>query len=672
MRSRETRGPVERVALVRGLFLLLIVALAARASHLVIEQRGKERGLGQTGQILRLVPARGTIYDRELRELAVTVQSPSVYAIPSEMPDPHVAATALAPVLGRDPVTLEKRLRERRSYTFLNRWVSEETAEQIQKLDLAGVGIVREPQRAYPAGALAGRLLGFTDIDGKGVRGIEQQENSFLSGRNHAVQVVRDARGRFLGEPVRISDTAGGEIALTIDATLQADAEAALMEAVEKAGARGGTVISMVPQTGEILVLAEAPELDPNFFRHVQYKTTGSGAFLDAVEPGSTLKVFLAAGAIEAGTVRADEEIDCSGGEYPVPGKTIRDHRDYGVLNVASVLWHSSNVGAVKIAQGLGPQAHFDTLERFGFGSNTGSGFPFESSGLLRPWKNWQPLDHATIAFGQGISVTPIQLATATAALANDGEWIRPRLIAARRRSEDSWHPTPVERVRRVVSPTTARAVLKMMEGVVGPEGTGRRAGLRDVRVAGKTGTAQKFDSEAGTYSQDRYLAWFIGAVPAEDPRIVIVVVIDEPQGISHGGGDFAAPLFAQIAATHLSSLGIVTAPMPIRAKRAETKIVRSEPKPKPVQPPSVEPQKMADSVALSPKPAIRLGDRLLLPDFTGLSPSEARNLATVNQLELEAEGRGRAVEQAPAPGTIVAGPRPRVRVRFVTATGEG
>ncbi|MFP8874388.1 MAG: penicillin-binding transpeptidase domain-containing protein, partial [Myxococcota bacterium] len=301
MRSRETRGPGQRVALLRTAFLLLIVALAARASHLVIEQRAKERGSDQTTQLLRIPPARGTIYDREKRELAVTVQAPSVYGIPSEMPDPRVVAEALAPVLGRDPDALERRLRERRSYTFLDRWVSEKTASAVQDLDLPGVGVVREPQRAYPAGTLAGRLLGFTNIDGKGVRGIEQQEDNFLRGRGHAVLVVRDAHGRTLGHGNRVRDTAGGEIALPIDAALQADAEAALMQAVEESGSRGGTVISMVPQTGEILVLAEAPGLDPNSFRHVPYGTTGSGAFLDAVEPGSTLKVFLAAGAIEAG-----------------------------------------------------------------------------------------------------------------------------------------------------------------------------------------------------------------------------------------------------------------------------------------------------------------------------------------------------------------------------------
>lgn len=655
MRSTLAGTPGLRIGWLRVVLLLGFLALAARAGHLVLEERARDRGAKQTTVVIRIPPARGSVYDRDFREIAVTVKAPSVYAIPAEMPDPVRVAHDLARRLDLDPDAVAARLANRERYTFVQRWVTPEQAKAVAESELPGIGIIQEPRRAYPAGVLAGRLIGFTDIDGRGVRGIEQQEDGFLRGRKYSVEWVRDARGRTLAKPVRLDAAAGGDIALTIDAGLQAHAEAALQQAVERSGAIGGSVLSLIPETGEIQVLAEAPGLDPNRFRDLRYDSTGSAAFHDAVEPGSTMKVFLVAAALDADTLEPDELIDCSGGEYRVPGKTIRDHHDYGVLDPARVLWHSSNVGSVQIAENLGPEEHYHGLRRFGFGERTGSGFPNESSGLMRPWRDWKPLDHATIAFGQGISVTLVQLAAATAALANEGELLKPRLVRARRSSAGKWRETPIERVRQTVSSETANQVLEMMRGVVSSEGTGRLAGLRGVAVAGKTGTAQKLNPETGHYFKNRVIAWFIGAVPAEDPEFVIVVALDEPKGHAHGGGDVAAPLFAEVASAHLARVGIVTAPKP--HPRATILLAEN---------PATEPEPRTQSTRKAPlKPTPQLGDRILLPDLSGLSRDAVARFANRHALDFRSEGEGLAFEQKPAPGTILAGPRASLFVRF-------
>lgn len=667
MKSPISGSPGRRIAWLRALCLLGFLALAGRAGHLVLEDRARNRGAQQKTTVIKVLPARGTVYDRELRELAITVNAPSVYAIPSEMSDPAEVGHTVAGHLDLDPDSVAKRLANRERFAFVKRWVTPQQAQTIADLKLPGIGIIEEPRRAYPAGALAGRVVGFTDIDGRGARGVEQQENQFLRGQNYSVVMVRDARGQTMSKPVRLDEARGGDIALTIDTSLQAHAEAALAQAVENTGAIGGTILSLIPATGAIQVLAEAPNLDPNGFRRLSYDTTGSPAFHAAVEPGSTMKAFLVAAALDAGTLEPDDVIDCSGGEYRVPGKTIRDHHDYGILDPARVLWHSSNVGAVQIAEKLGREAHYHALSRFGFGKRTGSGFPNESSGLMRPWKDWKPVDHATIAFGQGIGVTAIQLASAIGALANDGELVRPRLLQAHRLPAGEWRKTPIEHVRRAVSPETANRVLGMMRGVVSSTGTGRLAGLRDVSVAGKTGTAQKLDPETGRYFQDRFIAWFIGAVPAANPEFVIVVALDEPQGLAHGGGDVAAPLFAKVAAAHLARVGIVTTPLP--EPRAKVLLAATQrPKSNALPPRS---QRQLNSPKMRDLESTE-SNRILMPDLQGLSPIEVEQFADRHALDFQSEGRGLAVEQNPAPGTILAAPHPRFFVRFRAASQGG
>jgi cell division protein FtsI (penicillin-binding protein 3) len=561
-------------------------------------------------------------------------------------------------------------------FVYVKRWVRREQAEAVEALALPGVGIIPEPRRAYPHRKLAGRVLGFANIDGEGKRGIEQKEDSWLRGKAQLITVERDAHGQLLvASGLDPRSAVGGDVALTLDATLQAEIDASLEEVISATGARRGAVVSMDPRTGDILALSELPRFDPNEFRTTPYAATRSYAFLDAMEPGSVLKPFVIAAGLQHGAVSKEDEIDCGKGVFRIRGKTLRDRKPFGVVDLSDVLRFSSNIGAAKIGFAVGPEAHFDTLRRFGFGAPTESGFPEESAGLLRSWRKWREVDHATISYGQGIGVTPIQIAAATTALANGGLWLQPRLVAARRKAGGSWQATDPAQGRRAVRAEVANAVLRMMETVVSTEGTGRRAALEGVRVAGKTGTAQKLDAATGTYSTKSYLAWFAGVAPADDPRIVIVVMLDEPAGLAHSGGATAAPLFARVAASHLIRHGILTQPeLPL----PRTASIQPDPEKSP------ETSKPAPAVKTShpptrgekrPQPAltiVTLDDRLFLPDFSGLSIDEVKRATTRIGLKVEMQGRGRAVSQYPAPGTILAGTTRQVSVRFAPRGEDG
>jgi cell division protein FtsI (penicillin-binding protein 3) len=689
MKAADVRRSARRVEIALGLFVLVFAVLSLRAAHLsVFDQRGALRGDNQSQRVLTLPPTRGEIVDRSGAALVLSVDAPSIYVEPSRVAEVQAAARALGRILGLDAGALAGRLRERRGFQFVARWVEPEQAERVLALDLDGVGVVQEPRRVYPHHRLAARVLGFSNIDGQGVRGIEQQEDSWLRGTTRRLAAERDGSGRLLiDERGATRGTAGGDLKLTLDATLQADSERALADAVRASGARGGVVIAMDPHSGDILSLAESPSFDPNHFRELDYASTRSGAFLDAIEPGSAFKAYLIAAALEKHAIRPDERIDCGDGTLRVPGKTIRDKKPRGILDPAGILRLSSNIGAVHVAYALGPGDHWEMLRRFGFGEVTESGFPDESAGVLRPWRDWRPVDHATIAFGQGVSVTPIQLAAATAALANGGEWLRPRLVAARRAPGGAWQPTERPAGRRVVGPETAARVLRMLETVVGEDGTGALAALPGVRVAGKTGTAQKFDTREGRYSQQRFRAWFVGVAPADAPRIVIVAGLDEPRRPHHTGGASAAPLFAVVARSQLARQGIHVDSTPVQIAGAGARrdaedpaaddlpaVAAPPPARRPAPTPAARPVSTVAPVATrvtspasarrppqpAPTPAsdalevASFRGRVLLPDFRGLSLEEVTRITAGQGLQVKVQGRGRAVAQEPPPGTIL------------------
>jgi cell division protein FtsI (penicillin-binding protein 3) len=394
MRSADVRKSARRVAIARAALLATFALLSARAVHLaVFDGRGAELGDDQAKRIKKLLPDRGSIVDRNGAGLALTVEAPSVYVDGRYVRDPVAAARSLAVILGIDRAALEHGLRQRKGFSFVRRWITPEQAEKISAAKLAGVGVLDEPRRIYPYRKLAAGVVGFANIDGNGARGIEQQEDTWLHGTTRQLRFERDGSGRELISDAETTwGTAGGDVALTIDAALQADAERALAAAVEHTGALGGLVLAMDPYTGEVLTAAEYPGFDPNRFRRTAYPATRSSAFLDAMEPGSAMKAFLVAGALDHGAISARDVIDTEGGRMRVPGKTITDTHDYGALDPAGVLRVSSNIGAVKIGYALGPRAHFETLRAFGFGTSTGSLFPDESAGMLRSWREWRPV----------------------------------------------------------------------------------------------------------------------------------------------------------------------------------------------------------------------------------------------------------------------------------------
>ncbi len=695
MRSEDLRRSGRRLRVAGAVLLLAYLGLAARAAQLAVDPRAIARGHSQTGTVIQLAPARGLVTDRHGTELAITVPAPSVYAVPRDVRDADAAARALAPVLGLDRDPLRDRLAADRGFVFVRRWITDAQAEAIEALDLEGVGLVFEPRRVYPQLGLAGRTLGFANIDGEGARGLEQAEDGWLRGERQRIAIERDARGRLLAKAgYDPRSAAGGDVALTIDAAVQSEVEAALQEVVGATGADGGLVVMMDPRTADVVAAAEWPPFDPNRFRTTPYPQTRSRIFLDAMEPGSSLKPVVVAAALERRAIGPRQPFDCEKGTWRVPGKTLRDTKPHELLDAGGMLRVSSNICAAKIGYQVGAAAHYDMLRALGFGRRTGSGFPDESAGLLRHFDGWQPVDHATISFGQGINVTAIQLAAAVSTIAGDGQWRAPRLVLARREPGQDWRSAPRTESRRVIGEGVASELRRMMTTVVRDEGgTGSYAALKATPVAGKTGTAQKLEAD-GTYSSNRYLAWFVGMAPADDPDLVAVVMIDEPKGFLNSGGATAAPVFARAMASGLARGGLITEPIKEmhhlalagsrerlvaerKARRAEQQRAQLE-----LQTARSLELQTARSFAARNRPAEatarprralpelqRLGDRIFLPDLTDLTEAQVAKLTRGLPIQLVMRGSGFAVSQEPPAGSVVAGGP--LHVRFA-APGDG
>ncbi len=684
MRSEALRSATIRVGALRFAFLPLFLLLAARAGELsIIKTEGVVRGKEQIRKVITLPAARGFIVDRNQRELALTIEAPSLFVRPNLLPRDHEALNALASITGTSQQAISNRIGSREGFVYIDRWLEDEAAQRIEHLNLPGVGIEYEHRRTYPAGPLAARLIGFSNIDHRGERGVEQMLDEWLRGHPQRLEAKRDARGRPLSsEPFDPREAAGGDVALALDAGLQAQAEKQLALSIAETGAAGGMVIAVEPQSGDILTLAEWPSFDPNDYRHVPYPQSRSRAFHDALEPGSTFKSFLVAGALESGLITTDSSIDTGDGTIEISGKTIEDHRPYGIIGPGDLLRYSSNVGSVLLAQELGPQKHRETLSQFGFGRRTLSGFPGESAGMLRDWRDWRNLDQATVSYGQGVNVTPIQLAMATAALANRGQLMRPRIVIARRRAVGPWESVPPVSAGQAISPETADIVVEMLESVVSSTGTARKAALAGVRVAGKTGTSMDYDATSRSYRRDRYTAWFMGIAPADDPKVAIVVILENLSSLKpHTGGGVAGPLFARVAAAQLARHGIITKPEPIPASTLPT------PQMAPEDTSRLAPEDLAqiDSTRLPSIPRakvsrsgrIRRGharqESLLMPDFVGEDFNSARSLAASRSLELQVSGpgAGRVIEQLPVAGSVLRGERPAVRLVLATRQEE-
>lgn len=548
-RRRTRRNPAtsSRLLVLGCAALASFTALALRAAQLQALDGARLADLArrQAETTLHLGSLRGEIRARNGTLLAVSASVDSVAASPRQMRDRNTTAQALARALQRPAGAIRSRLDRSSSFVWIKRWATPAEAERLRALDLPGVHLHPERRRFYPNEGLAGAYLGFADRDGRGLAGLELVFDRELRGEAEQLPARRDARGKKL---VSVDPTsgrrAGRPVTIALDSSLQHVAERALERAVKRSGARLGTLIALDPQSGEVLVAAEVPRFDPNRFWRADPARFRARGFVDTFEPGSTLKPFTVAIALEHGVVAPDDTFDCGNGVWQVLDRRIHDLSPHGVLGVGDILRLSSNIGAAKIAERLGSARLVEGLARFGFGARTGSGFPGEAAGTLRHLRESQAVERANLAFGQGISVTAVQLASAGAVLANGGWRVVPRLARG---------TATAPRRERVISERTARVVMEMMQDAVAL-GTGRAASLPHHTVAGKTGTAQKVVN--GTYSRERTVASFLGVVPALNPRLVVAVVLDEPEE-SPTGGAVAAPVFREVAGFAVEQLAL-------------------------------------------------------------------------------------------------------------------
>jgi len=577
----EGRRPRTRILSLAFLVLLGLGAVLGRLIELQIVQYRDylARAHRQQQRIVEVNPPRGVLYDRNLHELAMSIPEDSCFAVPGEITDAGLVARLLAGVLQMDPQEIETRLTASKSFVWIARKLPAEKVQRIQALNLRGIYFQKESQRFFPKGELAAHALGYVDIDGRGLGGVEYEYDDRLRGKPVQMLVLADARRRWYE---RHGPDAGdaANLVLTLDENVQYIAEKVLAAAIAKTHAKAGAILVQDPNTGEMLALANWPSFDPNAAGAAPPEARMDRAVSALYEPGSTFKIVTVAAALEEGVTNPDEVIDCQMGSIVIANHLIHDHRPLGLLTVTQILSQSSDVGAIKLGLRLGPAKFYDYIRAFGFGSPTGIELPGESRGLLRRLENWSAISIGGVSMGQEVGVTPVQLVTAVSAIANGGVLHRPRVVRevrscgtdtpacppaptngtspARSPRDASAGPSSAlqdEMPRRAIRPETAAELRHMLEHVV-LDGTGKLARLDGYTVAGKTGTAQKIDPATGRYSKRDYIASFVGFAPVNSAAVTVLVVLDSPVG-GHMGGSVAAPVFREVTQQTLSYLRV-------------------------------------------------------------------------------------------------------------------
>jgi cell division protein FtsI (penicillin-binding protein 3) len=622
---------------------LWVLAIVGRLVYLQTAARPslQERAELQHQQSMKVDPIRGTIFDRNGRALAVSAEVESVYAVPANIEDAEKVARSLASCLGGNPAKLAKGLTSGKRFVWVKRKVDLTEANCVRNLELSGISYLPENRRFYPKRTIASHVLGYVGMDNNGLSGVEYALESEIRGEPGRQIILTDARKRRTASRVEKSPLPGRDVYLTIDETLQHFAETRLERAVRQSGSKRGTFLLMSTQTGEILAMASVPGFNPN--RYDDYPETywRNRAVTDTYEPGSTFKIIPAAAALEEAVTTEEERIDCGRGSIVVGERLIRDHKVFDFLTFREVIELSSNVGMIRISQRLGKQRLGEYVRNFGFGQPTGLELPGESRGILRPVTRWGPRTLASIAFGQEIGVTPLQMITATNAVAASGYLMRPRLIREIRSPDgevlEHFEPEPL---RRVVSRETAARLTELLIGVV-DRGTGVRATIPGFRVAGKTGTAEKA-VPGGGYSDTDYIASFVGFVPARRPELTALVILDSPTG-DHTGAR-AAGVFAEIVEPSLHYLGVAP-----EERREGAPLVARWP-----EQPSLT--KRGESTWLDASYGANLeGDEIRVPALYGLSARDAVARVVSLRLVPEIYGSGWIVGQEPPAGTRVA-----------------
>lgn len=540
-----------RMKVLLVLFALVVVALVLRAIDLQVLSRDFLTQQGEQRQVRTLTESahRGMITDRHGEPLAISAPVQTAWANPRDLLEQRDRWPALAAALELEPRRLAEQIEARgdREFMYLRRHMLPDQAERVTALHLRGVGLTREFRRYYPHGEATSHLLGYTDIDDRGQEGMELAFEQWLSGSPGAKRVLRDRHGRSIRDIASIRPARDGNtLRLTLDQRLQYLAYRELKAAVAEHNAKGGSAVLLDARSGEVLALVNQPGFNPNNRGTIRSGAARNRAVTDTLEPGSVLKPFTVAAALDAGVVDPDVTLDTHPGTMRVGRLTVRDLRDYGTIDLTTLIARSSNVGATRLSLQTPPDRLWQVLHQAGFGRAPGTHFPGEATGRLRDFTTWREVERATLGYGYGLSMSPLQMAAAYTAFANEGRRIPVRMV---RTADDIREPA------RVMSARTARQVLAMMEHVVGPEGTARQAAIDGYRVAGKTGTSRK--SGPGGYTEDRYVSSFVGLAPASDPRFVMAVVIDEPDAGTYYGGAVAAPVFQSVVSSALRMFSV-------------------------------------------------------------------------------------------------------------------
>ena len=635
--------------------------------HVVHSADYKQRAQRQQQRTFEVSPQRGVIYDRKGNELAVSIKAESLFAVPDEIENPEQAATKLSSLTGIPRRDLLEKLDTDRSFVWIKRKLAASEFAAVQKAKIPGIYFQKEDRRYYPKRDLAAHVLGYVDVDEEGQGGLEYRYNESVRGEAGRVLMMRDARGRSFNS-VEQPVAPGADLVITIDQNIQYIVEKELAAAVHQMRPKGASIIAMDPKSGEIFAMANYPSFNPN--EHTKYRREAwiNRAVSHTYEPGSTFKIVTAASALEEGLTDPAEVIDCQMGAINVFGRIVHDHNKFGLLTVTQIMQKSSDVGAIKLALRVGNDRFADYIDRFGFGKVTKIDLPGEERGLAKPAARWTKSSIGSIAMGQEIGVTPLQIVRMVSAIANGGILYQPYLVKKVEHPENGLLSETEPHGERVISSETAAKLQNMLEVVV-TDGTATSGKLEGYTAAGKTGTAQKID-ETGHYSKTAHVASFAGFAPASNPVVSIIVVVDEPTYGQHHGSQ-VAPVFKRIAEQVLRYMSVP----PDVPSYAPQYTVKEENKPVQVSVGAVydRPQLLipVSSAVMDRRysETDELGD-ISIPDFRGKSLREVTEESLKAGLRLQSIGSGAAIEQMPPPGANVrAGSR--VQVRFSSRTSQ-
>ena len=564
-KSRSFRNVVKvRLIFVSSLLLLFAVSLIARLANLQITQHktllAKSEKQPHHGN-LKTYFGRGTIFDRNGNELATNLVVESVFVVPQEVRDRKYTSRVLASALGQNYDRVYKEVSSNKQFAWIKRKASTDEIIHLKKAALSGVRFRSEQKRFYPKRELAANVIGFVGTDDYGLAGIEQTYQGKLKGMVYSQPIKQDGRGRNIQNLGSLSRSNLGnyDLMLTLDEVIQFTAEYHLTKQVERYKADSGMAVVMNPNSGEIYAMANVPQFNPNNYNKFTPETRKNNTVVSSYEPGSIFKPIVAAAALDDGIAQPHDKFFCENGSFKIGGKNIGEasNHKYGSLSMQEIIAKSSNIGAIKIAQKLGKDSFYEYIRKFGFGEKTSIRLPGVSSGLLGKRKNWNERSLASISFGQEIAVTPLQMVVALSAIANGGTLMEPHIAKALMRDGKIIKEIKPKKIRRVISEKTSRQMMEILKFVV-ENGTGKKAAIDGFEVAGKTGTAQKYITETQSYSKTEFISSFIGYAPADNPRLAILVMIDNPKG-HHWGGVVAAPVFVKIVEKSLRHLNVTS-----------------------------------------------------------------------------------------------------------------